>query len=216
MVPDSSVCITTRYGLDGPGSESRWRRDFLRRPWVNPASWLPSLFRLYSGWGVVLTNHSRLSAEVRERVELYLYPTSGPSWSVIGWTLPLPFSYTSYYYFSTFGLRTNSWRRVWPFALTRMASHSMDNYVRELPTARTELSQEGKVRVAPPGQERVSVASQGHCFIYHTETRPSLPNRKASECAVQRGTSRAHTHRHTHTHITQFGGFQRFRLSRMS
>ena len=30
------------------------------------------------------------SAEVKERVELYLYSTSGPSWPVLGWTLPLP------------------------------------------------------------------------------------------------------------------------------
>ena len=29
-------------------------------------------------------------AEVKERVELYLYPTSGPSWSIIGSALPLP------------------------------------------------------------------------------------------------------------------------------
>ena len=29
------------------------------------------------------------SAEVKERLELYLYSTSGPSWSVIGWNLPL-------------------------------------------------------------------------------------------------------------------------------
>jgi hypothetical protein len=26
---DSSVCIATRYWLDGPGIESRWGRDFL-------------------------------------------------------------------------------------------------------------------------------------------------------------------------------------------
>jgi len=25
-------------------------------------------------------------AEVKERVELYLYSTSGPLWSVVGWT----------------------------------------------------------------------------------------------------------------------------------
>ena len=30
------------------------------------------------------------SAEVKERVELYLYSPSGPSWTVIGRTLPLP------------------------------------------------------------------------------------------------------------------------------
>ena len=30
------------------------------------------------------------SAEVKERVELYLYSPSGPSWPVIGLTLPFP------------------------------------------------------------------------------------------------------------------------------
>jgi hypothetical protein len=29
------------------------------------------------------------SAEVKERVQLYFYSPSGPSWSVFGWTLPL-------------------------------------------------------------------------------------------------------------------------------
>jgi len=33
------------------------------------------------------------SADVKERVELYLYTTSGPSWPVLGWPLPLPFFY---------------------------------------------------------------------------------------------------------------------------
>jgi len=32
------------------------------------------------------------SAEVKERVELYLYSPSGLSWPVLGWTSPLPFS----------------------------------------------------------------------------------------------------------------------------
>jgi hypothetical protein len=37
-VRDSSVGIATRYGLDGPGIESRWRRDFPQpsRPAVGP------------------------------------------------------------------------------------------------------------------------------------------------------------------------------------
>ena len=34
------------------------------------------------------STHSRV--EVKERVELYLYSTSGPSWSLLGWPLPLP------------------------------------------------------------------------------------------------------------------------------
>jgi hypothetical protein len=32
------------------------------------------------------------SAEDKERVELYLYSPSGPSWPVLGWTLRLPFT----------------------------------------------------------------------------------------------------------------------------
>jgi hypothetical protein len=34
------------------------------------------------------------SAEVKERVQLYLYSPSGPSWPVLGWTLPLPYIFT--------------------------------------------------------------------------------------------------------------------------
>jgi len=30
------------------------------------------------------------SAEVKERVDLYLYSPFGPSWPVLGWPLPLP------------------------------------------------------------------------------------------------------------------------------
>jgi hypothetical protein len=38
MDRDSAVCIATRYGLNGPGIESRWRRDFLHpsRPALGP------------------------------------------------------------------------------------------------------------------------------------------------------------------------------------
>ena len=38
MGRDSAVGIATRYGLDGPGIESRWRRDFLHpsRPALGP------------------------------------------------------------------------------------------------------------------------------------------------------------------------------------
>ena len=32
------------------------------------------------------------SAEVKQRVQLYLYSTSGPSWPVLGRNLPLPFT----------------------------------------------------------------------------------------------------------------------------
>jgi hypothetical protein len=85
VVPDSSVGIATRYGPDGPGSESRWRRDFCAGPGAHPASYTMDTGSFpggggESGRGVGLTNLSRLSAQVKERVELYLNSTSGPSW----------------------------------------------------------------------------------------------------------------------------------------
>jgi hypothetical protein len=63
------------------------------QPW-DPPSLLYNVSRSLSrevkrpGRGVDHTPPS--SAEGQERVELYLYSTSGPSWSVLGWTLPLP------------------------------------------------------------------------------------------------------------------------------
>jgi len=48
---DSSVGMATRYGLDGPGIESRWERDFPHlsrlalRPTQPPVQWVPGLSR---------------------------------------------------------------------------------------------------------------------------------------------------------------------------
>jgi hypothetical protein len=81
MGRDSSVGIATRCGLDGPGIESRWGRDFPHpsRPALGPTQpptqWVPGLKR--PGRGV--DHPPTSSAEVKERVKLYLYSLFGPS-----------------------------------------------------------------------------------------------------------------------------------------
>ena len=96
MSRDSSVGIATRYGLVSPGIESRWGRDFPHpsRPAVGPTQppiqWVPDLFRGVKRPGRGADHPPPSSAEVKKRVELYLYSPSGPSWPVTGWTLPLP------------------------------------------------------------------------------------------------------------------------------
>ena len=86
---DSSVGIATRYGLDGPEIESRWGRDFphLSRPALEPIS---SSYTMGSGSfpgvkrpGRCIDHPPLASAEVKERVQLYLYSPSGSSWLVL-------------------------------------------------------------------------------------------------------------------------------------
>ena len=54
--------------------------------------WVPGLFRGKAA-GAWRYHPPPSSAEVK--VQLYLYSTSGPSWPVIGWTLPLHYIYNS-------------------------------------------------------------------------------------------------------------------------
>jgi hypothetical protein len=69
--PGSVVGIATDYGLDGPGIESRWERDFphLSRPALGPTQppvqWVPGFSPgVKNGRGVTLTPHPLPSAVV--------------------------------------------------------------------------------------------------------------------------------------------------------
>jgi len=86
MGRDSSVGIATYYEVEGPGIVSRWVwGDFLHpsRPVLGPTvtvvQWIPGLF---PGEGVKgpdrgVDHLSASSAEVKERVKLYLYSPLG-------------------------------------------------------------------------------------------------------------------------------------------
>ena len=89
---DSSVGITTGYGLDGPGIESRWGRDFphpyrpAQRPTQPPVQWVPGLSPGVKRPGRSADHLPPSKCRGQERVGLCLYSPSGPSWPVIGRT----------------------------------------------------------------------------------------------------------------------------------
>ena len=81
--PGSSVGIATNYGLDGPGMESRWGRDFPPvqiGPGAHPASCTMgtrSFLGVNCGRGVLLTNHPLLAPRSWKSRAIPL-PPSGP------------------------------------------------------------------------------------------------------------------------------------------
>jgi hypothetical protein len=82
---DSSVGIATRYGLDSPGIDSWWGARFSAPvqtgPGAHPASYTMgtgSFPGVKSGRGMTMAPSSPSGAEVKERVELYLYSTLLP------------------------------------------------------------------------------------------------------------------------------------------
>ena len=90
MDRDSVVCIVTHYGLDGPGFEARWWRDLrhpprpVRGPPSLPQNWYRVFFLGVKRPGRGVNHPPTSSAEIKERVELYLYVPSMSAWPVIG------------------------------------------------------------------------------------------------------------------------------------
>ena len=91
---DSVVGIATRYGLECPGIESWWGEIFRTRPdrpWMPPTQRVPSILPESKASTRGLDHRPPSSAEVKERVEICLYSSSGPSWPILGWPLPFTF-----------------------------------------------------------------------------------------------------------------------------
>jgi len=82
MSRGSSVRIATRYGMDGPRIESRWWPDNPHpsrpalRPTQPPTQWVTVLSRGVKRSGRGVDHPPPSSAEVKKRVELYLYSPS--------------------------------------------------------------------------------------------------------------------------------------------
>jgi hypothetical protein len=80
---DSSVGIATCYGLNGPGIESPLGRDFPHlfrlagdhtRSYLMGTGSFPGVMRQRQG----ADHQPPSSAEVKERVQVYIYSSSGP------------------------------------------------------------------------------------------------------------------------------------------
>jgi hypothetical protein len=89
------VSIATRYGMDGPGIESRWEERF-SSPVQTGSEAHPASYRMDTGsflgvnWRERGVGHPpESSTEVKERVELYLYSPFGSSWPVLVGNVPL-------------------------------------------------------------------------------------------------------------------------------
>jgi hypothetical protein len=101
--PGSVVCITTAYGLDGPGIESRWGRDF---PHLSRPALRPNGYRVFPGGKVRPGRDADLSppssAEVKKRVIPLLSLRAFVAYERVKPTLPYSISFFSLFY--SFGI----------------------------------------------------------------------------------------------------------------
>jgi len=90
----------TGYRLKSAGIKFWWGQNFLHtfRPALGhiqpPVRWLLSLLPGRTVVGVWQWPPTLPSAKVKERVQLCLYSPPGPSWPMLGWTLPSSFYIT--------------------------------------------------------------------------------------------------------------------------
>ena len=89
----TAVGIATRYGLDSLGIESLVGETFSALVQTGPGAH-PASYTMGTGsfpgvnWpGRGVDHPPQSSAEVGEKIELYICSPSGPSWPVLGWTL---------------------------------------------------------------------------------------------------------------------------------
>ena len=86
---DSSIGIATHCGLNGPGIESWWGCDFLclSRPDLGltqpPLQWVLVLFSGIKQLGCCIDHIPPYGTKIKERVDLYLFFPSGPSWPIL-------------------------------------------------------------------------------------------------------------------------------------
>jgi len=98
----SSLRVPTKRQFRGSNPSEG---EIFRRPTRVPPSLLYNGYRVFPEGKAAEAWHwptNPPSAEVKERVQLYLYSPSGPSWPFLGWTLtlplPLPFTHRQYRY----------------------------------------------------------------------------------------------------------------------
>jgi hypothetical protein len=99
MGRNSSVGTATRYGLDGPGSNPGGGRErkfpHPSRPALGPIQppirWLPVSLLGVKRPGRCVNHPPPSMAQVKERVQLYLYSLSALSWPVykVNFTVPI-------------------------------------------------------------------------------------------------------------------------------